>query len=110
MARFSGGVGYGTQVESAPGVWENVIVEFTYYGDVQRNSRRTTDVGQINTELSVGHTISIVADAYARANFLNIKYVKWSGKVWTVPEIQVQPPRLLLTLGEVYNGEQATTA
>jgi len=104
MAKFFGVVGYGHTVESAPGVHTDVITEYPYYGDVVRNSRKSDQCENLNNDLSVGNSISIVADAYARDNFFAIRYVEWAGVLWTVPEVEVQSPRLLLRVGEVYNG------
>lgn len=107
MAKFYGKIGYGNPVETAPGVWTDEIVERSYFGDVVRNSRRLTPGEQVNDDLSVGNSISIVADAYANDHFFAIRYVEWAGVRWTVPSVEVQSPRLLLSLGEVYNGPTA---
>jgi hypothetical protein len=104
MARFFGRVGYGTTVEGEPGVWADEIVERSYYGDVVRNARNLREGENLNADLSVQNSISIVADAYANDHFFAIRYVEWAGALWTVSSVEVQSPRLLLRLGEVYNG------
>lgn len=105
MARFYGVVGYsGESIEISPGVWEDEIVEFHYYGDVLRNTRRLQNGENVVDDLSVNNSISIVADAYANEHFFAIRYIKWAGALWTVVEVDVQSPRLLLRLGEIYNG------
>jgi hypothetical protein len=104
MARFFGRVGYGEPVETAPGVWEDTMVEYSYYGDVIRNARNLREGENLNPDLSVQNSISIVADAYANEHFFAIRYVEWAGTLWTVSSVEVQSPRLLLRLGEVYNG------
>jgi hypothetical protein len=110
MARFYGKVGYGTTVETKPGIWEDVIIEMSYFGDVQRNIRQLQSGERVNGDLSVNNSISIVADAYANANFFAIRYVEWVGTLWTVSDVEVRSPRLLLTLGGVYNGPKGTAA
>jgi hypothetical protein len=105
MARFSGKVGFGVPVESAPGVWVDEITERTYYGDVNRNARMLQQGEELNGDLRVNNEISIVADAYASEHFFAIRYVEWSGVRWTVPNVEVRAPRLILQLGEVYNGQ-----
>jgi hypothetical protein len=107
MTRFSGKVGYGTSVETKPGVWDDVITEFTYYGDVIRNTMQLREGESVNGDLSVSNSISIVADAYARANFVSIKYVMWMGVAWTISNVEERHPRLILALGSVYNGPKA---
>ncbi len=110
MTRFFGRIGYGESVETAPGVWEDVIVERSYYGDVIRNARNLREGENLNFDLSVQNSIRIVADAYANEHFFNIRYVEWAGALWTVSSVEVQSPRLLLRLGEVYNGPTAGVA
>jgi hypothetical protein len=105
MARFHGRVGYGETVETAPGVHEDSIVEHSYFGDVIRNARNLNEGENLNFDLSVQNSISIVADAYANEHFFAIRYVEWAGTLWTVTSVEVQSPRLLLRLGEVYNGQ-----
>jgi hypothetical protein len=104
MARFFGRIGYGVTVEQAPGVWVDDIVEHSYFGDVIRNTRRLQEGENLNADLSVQNSISILADAYANEHFFAIRYVEWAGALWTVSSVEVQSPRLLLRLGEVYNG------
>lgn len=104
MARFNGRVGFGDNVETTLGVWEDVITEHIYYGDVTRDTRQLVEADKVNKDLSVSNVISIVADGYALDNFLAIRYVEWAGEFWTVTDVEVQAPRLLLRMGEVYNG------
>jgi|SRR5689334_1622463 hypothetical protein len=110
MARFSGVVGYGATVEnpSGSGVWVAAITERPYFGEVQRNTRRLDGATKVNADISVGNSISIVADAYALQNILAIRYVEWLGSLWTVDSVEVERPRLLLRLGGVYNGPRAS--
>lgn len=110
MTRFFGRIGYGETVETSPGVWVDDIVEYSYYGDVIRNSRNLREGENLNVDLSVQNSISIIADAYANEHFFAIRYVEWAGTLWTVSSVEVQSPRLLLILGEVYNGPTPAVA
>ena len=110
MAKFFGKIGYGETLETAPGVWEDTIVEHEYYGDVVRNTRKLSEGESLNNDLSVGNSISIVSDAYANEHFFAIRYIQWAGVLWTVDSVEVQSPRLLLRLGGVYNGPKAGTS
>jgi len=85
------------------------MVEVSYLGDVLRNTRRLQTGESVNGDLSVNNLISIVADAYANEHFFAIRYVAWMGTLWTVSEVEVQSPRLLLRLGGVYNGPTPET-
>ena len=104
MTRFFGVVGYGESVEVSPGIWNDVITEREYYGDVTYTLRRLQEADKVNNDIVTSNAISIVADAYANENFVDIRYVKWAGTLWTVSTVEVQSPRLLLRLGGVYNG------
>jgi len=109
MTRFFGEVGYGNSDESPSdsGVWIDTITEVQYFGDVIRNTRKLEPGDGLNEDLSVGNSISIVADEYAKNHFFNIKYVRWAGVLWTVTNVEVRSPRLILSLGSVYNGPTA---
>jgi hypothetical protein len=109
MARFHGAVGYGESVETPPdsGKWVMDITERSYYGDVTRNTRQLESGMGLNDDIQVSNLISIVADAYATEHFFKIKYVVWQGEYWTVTDVDVRSPRLILSLGKVYNGPKA---
>lgn len=111
MERFYGKVGYATTIEKIEngihtGIWIDDIVEYDYYGDVLDTSTRWIENSQLNDNLTVNNKISIIADGYAVQNFSKIKYIKWMGVKWKVTNISVQRPRLILTLGGEYNGQQ----
>lgn len=108
MAKFYGVIGYAVTKETAPGVWTEEIAEQSYYGDLTRNMRWLQDSGDLNDDINVANEISIVADPYANANFHSMRYVAFMGAKWKISKVEVQYPRLILTLGGVYNGKQAT--
>lgn len=110
MAKFIGAIGYGTLTETTPGVWEDIITERKCTGDLIRNSRKSSEGETLNNDLSVGNSVSTVADAYANEHIFAIRYIKWMGGYWTVSTVDVLPPRLLLRMGEVYNGRKADIA
>lgn len=107
--RFFGEVGYADSVEDPPdsGKWVPKITEKPYYGDVVRNTRNLEAGEKVNADISVGNSISILADQHATQFFHKIKYVRWEGVTWTVTSVEVRAPRLILSLGEVYNGPKA---
>ena len=105
MAKYFGQVGFGETVETEPGIWEDLIVEHSYYGDVYRNSRLLQNSGGLNDNINVANQISIVADPYANQNFHSMRYVKYMGTAWKITNVEVQYPRLILTIGGVFNGD-----
>lgn len=107
MAKYYGSVGYAEQVETAPGVWEERITERQYYGDVVRNMRKLESSGEVNDNINVSMEISIVADPYAIQNFHAMRYVGFMGSSWKITNVEVNYPRLILSIGGLYtNGEQ----
>jgi hypothetical protein len=105
MAKFYGVVGYATTEETAPGVWTETVVERSYYGDLIRNTRKLQTASQVNDDINVSNEISIVADPYANENFHFMKYAEFMGTKWKITSVEVQYPRLILTIGGVYNGQ-----
>lgn len=106
MAKFYGIVGYAVTEETTPGVWKPSIVDKDYYGDIIRNSRRLEGTSKVNDDVSIENQISIVADPFAYKNFHNIRYVEYMGAKWKVTNIEVQYPRLILTMGGVWNEQE----
>ncbi len=105
MARFYGEIGYADSVETVPGVWEDVIEEYSYFGDVLRANRDQNVGDKVNPDIAVaGNSISIVCDEKALNEFHAMRYVKWAGVRWLISEYEVQFPRLILRLGGRYNG------
>lgn len=106
MAKFYGEIGYGDSVETptGSGIFVDTITEFSYYGDVIRNSANLRGSEYLNDNITVSNSISIVADEYAIAHIFAIRYIRWAGELWTVTSVEVKSPRLILSLGNVYNG------
>ena len=103
MNKWYGVIGYAETVETNPGVWSEEITERNYYGDVTRNTRQLQGSGQVNDNVNVSNEISIVADPYAYENFHFMRYIEFMGAKWKVTNVEVQYPRLILTIGGVYN-------
>ncbi len=105
MNKYFGIIGYGIDEEIRPGVHKPRIVERKYYGDVLKNTRRYDGAAKVNDDLAISNSLSIVADPFAYQNFHCIKYATYMGSKWTVKTVETQYPRLILTLGELYNGQ-----
>lgn len=107
MAKFFGNIGYIKPVEVEPGIWENKAIERPHIGDLVRNTSRFQSSGGVNDNITISNSVSIVADPYANENFQHMRYVVFMGAKWKIVNTEVQYPRIILTLGGVYNGEQA---
>ena len=105
MSKYFGKIGFGVTEETRPGVYEQKMTVKEYYGDIVRNSRRLENGGKVNDDLNINMTLSIVADPFAYQNFHQLKYVEYMGAKWKATSVEPQYPRLTITLGGVYNGE-----
>ena len=102
--KFFGTIGLFTQTETAPGVRDDRIVEKECYGDVVRDNRRFQNHSQLNDDITISNSFSIVADKEAYTYFHNIRYVNYMGTKWKVESVDASnPPRLILDVGGVYN-------
>lgn len=105
MSKFCGVIGYAITGEIKPGVYaDSTIVEKDIVGDIIKNSSKTENNNKVNQDITIDNRISILAHPEVTQNFTSIKYVKFWGIAWTVKAVEVQYPRLILTLGGEYNG------
>lgn len=108
MAKFAGKIGYFNTVEEpdGSGIWVQKVIEKTYKGDLTRNNRRLESISsKVNEDIRISNSISILGDPYAFQNFHSIIYVEFMGTKWRVESVEVNYPRLDLSLGGVWNGE-----
>ena len=105
MAKWYGKVGYVKHVQTAPSVWTDEETIKEYYGDTYRISHQwATNSDSTNDDFTANHQISIIADQYACSNCHFIRWVEFMGARWKVKSFEVKPPRLVLTIGGVWNG------
>lgn len=105
MPKFYGVVGFVYTAESAPGVFTEQATEKYLYGDILRNTKQMQNSGRVNDDINISNRLSIIADPYVSNNMYLIRYVVWLGSKWKVVDVDASNyPRLILTLGGVYNG------
>lgn len=106
MTRFHGLVGFVSQGEVSPGVWEaNIITKRYYYGNMIRDSYSIVPTSDsTNDNLKLSNQLSVVADSYMLSHLPDIKFVMVKGVSWRVSSIEVDHRRVIMRLGEVYNG------
>ncbi len=105
MAKWSGQIGFAEQVEIRPGVYGEVIKERSYKGDLLHVSIRNQSGDQVLPHLALTNRISIVADLHANQNLSMMRYATYKGARWEITSIESAHPRLILSLGGVYNGK-----
>lgn len=103
MAKYFGKIGFGYDRELYPDVYEKEIVEKTYRGDLLRIYRSNHGTDKINDDISLSNQISIIADPYAKKNIYAMLYATFMGTKWKIVNVDVQFPRIILSLGGIYN-------
>jgi hypothetical protein len=105
MAKWFGKIGYITQVQTKPGVWKPVETVYEYFGDVERKySGWRINSESTNDDLTMDVQVSIVADQYAYQHFSRMKWIELYDAKWKITKIEPKHPRLILSVGGVYNG------
>lgn len=104
MSKCSGIIGYALAVETQPGVWSESITEKNYYGDVVKDNRRIVDNAQINSNINISNNISIVSNKFMLENLAFMKYLTFMKSKWNISSVDIKPPRIIITLGGIYNG------
>ncbi len=105
MTRFFDKVGFAANGTLVDGVWSDSMTERDYYGDVLEITRSIEESDKVKDDFRLQNRISIVGDDYALENFSTIKYVSWGGVRWKVLNVTVERPRLVLSLGGVYDDQ-----
>lgn len=105
MAKFYGKIGYSETLETSPGVWEEAITEREYFGDHIRNINKFQSSEYLNDNITLSNSISIISDNYSRSNFHLMRYISFDNSdiKWKILSVEIQYPRLILTIGGVYN-------
>lgn len=104
MAKYCGKIGYVEQAVTAYQTTGEIVTEHLAYGEVDKNRDRVVSGSNVNSDVVINNVISIVADQYAWEHYFAIRYAWWMGKRWKVESVEVRRPRLILTLGGLYNG------
>lgn len=105
MAKFHGVIGYAVQTETAPGVWQDVITEKEYSGDVLQNQQRWQNSENLNDDFNIDNSISIVADPFVLNNLGYMKYVTWMGTKWKIKSVSINRPRVVIQIGGIYHDQ-----
>ena len=104
MAKFYATIGFVMTGETVPGVWTESTTTKKYACDVVKVSRKLQGQDQVNDDINIANQFSIVADPYASSNFFAMRWIEFQGVKWKIASVDVQRPRLVLTIGGLYNG------
>jgi len=85
-------------------IWVEVITERTYKADVINNTYRNQQQESVNDNYVINVKLSMLAcDAFTISHLNSIIYCDWLGHKWKVTSVDIQRPRLIVTLGGDYN-------
>lgn len=102
MAKYYGMIGFATQQETKPGIWEDVIEERPYKGDVLRNGRRYDHAEGINDNFTITNQFSIVSDAFLYSHIPALRYLEYMGSKFKITSADLDRPRVIISVGGVY--------
>lgn len=105
MPKCSGVIGYALAEETQPGVWTENITEKKYFGDIVRDNRKIVDQGEINSSVNISNNVSIVSNKFMLDNMASMRYISFNKSKWKINSIDIKPPRLIISLGGLYNGK-----
>ena len=104
MAKFLGMIGYSSeQLETSPGVFEDVIEEREHKGELIRATLTSRPSSKVNEDIVLSHKLTLIADAELEAMFPRMLYVNIKGHNWAVKSVEFQRPRIVINIGGVYN-------
>lgn len=106
--KYHGKIGYDLTTErpGEPGVFDPSFIEKVATGDVLNMSTKwKEDRDSSNNDIVLNKQISIMMDPFVSENFSRIRYAEYMGTNWRVESVTPQYPRIILTLGGVYNGK-----
>ena len=111
MAKYSGMLGYVMSAkEDPPGIWKpSAVVEKLGRGDLFGQTINNEDVGGLSDGITINNQLSIIMDPFVNKNLESLKYVILYGTRWEIKSMTINRPRIILTLGGVYNGECPST-
>lgn len=107
--KYFGKIGFAITSETSPSVWDEEITDREYYGEILQFTKRYQSTSDnVNDNIEITNRISILADPFAFENFIYMRYVEWMGQKWKVSSVDVEYPRLVLSIGGVYTIEEQT--
>ena len=102
--RTSGKLGYAESLEVRPGIWEDVITEHEFLGEVVQRTEAFSLADSVLPQYRTTTSVSVLSGGVDKENYSNLRYVTYMGNSWSISSVVLQPPRMIMYIGEVYNG------
>ena len=104
--KCSGKIGYARTEETSPDIYQEIIVEKQYYGDIVRNSTQILDSNTINSSIKLNNSISVLCNNYMSDNLGCVRYLTFKKSKWKVSSMEIKDNRIIFTLGDLYNEQE----
>lgn len=104
--KFHGFLGFVKFVESgtSPGKFDVVEEEIPVKGDLLRNALKYEPVeGNEKLNMAISNRFSFIAPNRVFENFEFLKFITWNNVRWNISNIEVNSPRLIVSISGVYN-------
>lgn len=109
MAKYYGNIGFATQTETSPGIWEDTIVERPYKGDILRSGRKWDETENLNDNFAITNEFSIVADTFLYSHVPDMRYLTYLGSKFKITSVSIERPRINISVGGVYAVRESTS-
>ena len=103
--KWCGKIGF-LVTENSNGIWSEHVIEKPFTGEIIKNSIQVESSNSVNDNLNLNNQISVIANKFVYDNFQYMKYDEVFGAMWKIKSAELQYPRLLLSIGGIWNGEQ----
>ena len=104
--KCSGKIGYARTEETSPGVYQQIITEKQYYGDLVRSTAQIIDSSTINSSVKLNNNISVLCNNYMSDNLGCVRYLTFKKSKWKVSSMEIKDNRIIFTLGDLYNEQE----
>lgn len=105
MTRYAGNIGFYSGETNNDGIVTPSYTDHKMRGDTFTVRALRTESQQRQDDLSFSNQLSLLGDQYSFENFSNIVYAEFMGQKWKVTSVEIQYPRMTLTLGGIWNGD-----
>jgi len=103
MSRCVVDVGYSSTIETKPGIFEDEYREVSHVALVLSSKTAWVRGARAGDDVELNQRLSIIPTPDTYANVGAIKYVTYYGVKWKVISINMQRPRMVLTVGGIFN-------
>lgn len=103
--KWFGEIGYFVESNNVDGIVTDSFITQQYYGDIIKDYKTNTSENAVNEDFELSNRISVVADPYLISHFHKIAWISFMETKFKVRSVELQYPRLIVSLGGVFREE-----